>query len=140
MWRLRAALLGGLVAAISACDGGAWLRTGELRGFRELDAAEAHERLAGGRALLVQVHDRRLPGERQRGATLVEPEGPLPSWVLAAHEPVVVVAQSPESARRLAARLVRAGVAEVSIVRGGIEAWVAARGGSAERGGGRRET
>ncbi len=111
-----------LLAAV-LCAGCEWLETGGAPSFDEVEATEAQARVLAKAALLVQVRETGAPAFHVREAPLVELEGPLPPFLLAPEVPVLIVAHDARLARRLAARLVRAGVPGVSVVRGGLQAW-----------------
>jgi rhodanese-related sulfurtransferase len=116
-----------LALALAACEpGGA--PDGGLRSFGEMDAGAAVRLLAGGGARLLQVREVDGHAARLAGASLVDAAGSLPR-LPADSMPVLVVATRPQAARSLAARLVRDGVPRVAVVRGGIQAWLAASGG-----------
>jgi rhodanese-related sulfurtransferase len=116
-----------LALALAACEpGGA--PDGGVRTFGEMDAGAAVQLLAEGGARLLQVREVDRHAARLAGASLVDVAGSLPR-LPADPMPVLVVAARPQTARRLAARLVREGVPRVSVVRGGIQAWLAASGG-----------
>lgn len=112
-----------MLVATVLCAGCEWLETGGARSFDEIEAAEAQARVLAKAALLVQVRETEAPAVRVGDAPLVELEGPLPPFLAASQVPILIVAYDPTRARRLAARLVRAGVPRVSVVRGGLQAW-----------------
>lgn len=103
-----------------------------LRSFREVDPEAAWRLVSDNpRAVLVQA-DEPSPGTRpEPGALTLAAAKPLPDAVIQAESVVVVLAYERRAGRRLGARLARAGVAQVVVVRGGIPAWrAAAPGGS----------
>lgn len=114
-WLAAALVLGGL--GLAALDPGALLRLSGVRAIHSLDAEEAARLVESSRAVLLE-----LPA-RAEGR-----EGPLASGADAASAMVVVLADTPEAERREAARLARAGIQEVAVVRGGRAAWDAACG------------
>ncbi len=112
-----------LAAAATGCDAEAWLRARQARAFREVGAAEARRLVTGEDGLLLQ--DAASAGSTGwvTPARVLAAEGPLPEELVATQRPLVVVAGDDATARRLAARLVRAGAGSVAVVRGGVAAW-----------------
>jgi hypothetical protein len=88
--------------------------------FREVDAEKAGEAVHGG-ALLLQARGAQHPSRSTPGARLVTPEQPLDAGDLGRR--IVVVAEEPELALQLGARLARAGATRVAVVPGGLPAW-----------------
>jgi rhodanese-related sulfurtransferase len=135
-----AALVGVLAAA--------WLATGrpadaDRPHFREVSAPEGARLLATPGAVLVEVL---TPLHGVRGvarSTLAFADGPLPPALWPEGRPAasaVLLASEPAAGYRMAARLARAGIERVVVVRGGIEAWhglshLGAEADTAERGG-----
>ena len=65
-------------------------------------------------------------GERVSGTELLGSRAPLPPE-LTGSETVVILAEDVDEGLRMAARLARAGIQEVAVIRGGVAAWQAAR-------------
>lgn len=114
-----AGLLAALLAVTACGDVAASLLEGlGVRTLRRVPAEEARDALASGRARLVQ---RRAPEERLprlAGAAMLRDDEPPPAtW---AQEPTawLAVADDPEAAVALAARLRRAGLRRVGVVTG----------------------
>ncbi len=112
-----------LALALVACDVDGWLRARDVRAFREVEVSEAQRLLATGDAVLLEAVDSRRGARGLASARPVHPDRALPDGVVAGEAPVVVVAADTAAARRLAARLVRAGARNVAVVRGGVTAW-----------------
>jgi rhodanese-related sulfurtransferase len=121
----------GLVVVAAAGGVGGCLRERGVRTFDELGAAEAVERLGDAACVVVQPREPESRAPSVAGASFVDSAGPVPRGILEERRLVVVVASEPTAARRLAAQLVRAGVPRVAVVRGGIQAWMAAAPGGA---------
>jgi rhodanese-related sulfurtransferase len=104
------------------CDGGGWASLLDSPSFREVSAAEGHSLAQRTGAHVLQVGRSSQPPALLQGAFLVEVDG---DWPAEANEggPVVIVAAEPGAAFRLAARMARAGIQDVVVVDGGIEAW-----------------
>jgi len=102
------------IAAGSGCGAGA-------ASFREIDAGQGRELVAREGAQVVQVGHAPLSLAVREGARVVEAGEPWPPDLAAG--PVVIVAAEPEEGYRLAARMARAGIQEVAVVAGGVEAW-----------------
>ena len=115
----------GLAVAAVACGVGGCLRERGVRTFDELAAEEALQ-LDDAACMVVQVREPESRAPSVAGASFLDPAGPLPAGILQERRLVVVVASQAAAARRVAAQLVRAGVPRVAVVRGGIEAWLAA--------------
>jgi rhodanese-related sulfurtransferase len=122
MRRGRLLLACALLAPVAAgCDAAAWYRQLGTASFEELEPDVARAWLEGPGAALVQV---RGPGDEDRrlsDALIVAPDA-LPDLPPGARV-VVVVAEPPAEAYRLAARLARAGGRRVGVVEGGVAAW-----------------
>ncbi|MDJ0866218.1 MAG: hypothetical protein QNK03_08935 [Myxococcota bacterium] len=130
---LRAALwLAVPLATLLGCEPGAWWRASGVRTFEEVEVGEALRAWDGSDGLLVQVRDPDARLLRVAGARLLDPGEPLPEALSGGGKPVTIVAADVRDARRLAARIVRSGSRRVSVVRGGIEAWLAESPGAAE--------
>ncbi len=97
------------------------------RSFREVSATEGRRLLERPGAVLVQPLVTQKPGRIVRGAERIREGAPLPLPVDGAAAPVVVVAADVDAGFRAAARLARAGIEEVAVVRGGVAAWETAR-------------
>jgi rhodanese-related sulfurtransferase len=110
------------VGLLLGCDGGGWASLLDAPTFREVSAAEGHALAERAGAHLVQVGRPALAGPPIPGAALLEAGGDWPAD-LDDGAPVVIVASDPEAAFRLAARMARAGIQDVAVVDGGIEAW-----------------
>jgi rhodanese-related sulfurtransferase len=128
--------------AVAAAGAGGCLRERGVRTFDEIAAAQALQQLGDASGLLVQVRQADSQVPRVAGASLVDLEGELSGALLGEQRLVVLLAPEEATARRFAARLVRAGVPRVAVVRGGIQAWMATTPAgrppsSAERGGDR---
>jgi hypothetical protein len=104
------------------CDGGGWTSLNDVASFRRVDAAEGRALLGRPEARLLQVGRAERGHSVLPGASLVELDGDWPAE-LARGGPVVIVSSAPEAAFRLAARMARAGIQDVAVVDGGIEAW-----------------
>jgi len=115
----------GLAVAAVTCGVGGCMRERGVRTFDELAAEEALQ-LDDADCVVVQVREPESRAPSVAGASFLDPERPLPAGILRERRLVVVVASQATTARRLAAQLVRAGVPRVAVVRGGIEAWLAA--------------
>jgi len=89
--------------------------------FREVDASEGRELMSRQGAQVIQVGHAALSVAQREGARVVEAGGAWPADL--APGPVVIVAAEPEEGYRLAARMARAGIQEVVVVAGGVEAW-----------------
>jgi len=127
----------GLVVAAVTCGVAGCMRERGVRSFDELAAEEAL-RLDDADCIVVQVREPESRAPSVAGASFLDPAGPLPAGILRERRLVLVVASQATAARRLAAQLVRAGVPRVAVVRGGIEAWLAASPGAARAGALRR--
>jgi len=119
--RLLAAAALGVVLA--ACDPG-WLHERGLRVIREVSAGEGMRLLEDPGTALIQVRGDAWTGVRVEGTALVAEQDPLPEQVAGR---VVVLAEGLDEGMRMAARLSRAGIRDVAVVRGGVAAWQAAR-------------
>ncbi len=95
--------------------------------FREVSAAEGHRLLQRPGVVLVQALASRERGRPVQRAEPIGEDMSLPAGV-ADSAAVVVFAADPEAGVRLAARLARAGIQDISVVRGGVSAWLAAGG------------
>jgi rhodanese-related sulfurtransferase len=110
------------IGAALGCDGGGWTSLHQVASFRSVDAAE-------GRALVARPNARLLQVGRAAGAASVLPGAELveldADWPVDGKQagPIVIVSSAPEAAMRLAARMARAGIQDVVVVDGGIEAW-----------------
>jgi rhodanese-related sulfurtransferase len=125
--RMRRSL--GMIAAsalvLAACDAG-WLHERGLRVIREVDVGDGARLLEDPAAILLQVRGPDWKGPRVDGTELVASRDPLPPG-LAGSATVVILAEDFDEGLRMAARLSRAGIQEVAVVRGGVAAWQAAR-------------
>lgn len=110
-----------LTLAAPGCDAAAWYRHLGAASFEELEPNVARAWLEGPGAALVQVRGPGDPGGRLSNALVVAPDA-LPELPPEARV-VVVVAEPPAEAYRLAARLARAGGRRVGVVEGGGAAW-----------------
>jgi rhodanese-related sulfurtransferase len=133
MQATRAALgaLGGLGLALAGCGPLERALEGSAPAFEEVEAERALALIAAGDAALVQAAEAGPAPAPLDGASLVDPDAPLPQAVADEARTLLVVARDLAAARRLAARLARAGAPRVAVVQGGIQAWLAARGGGA---------
>ena len=107
------------------CDAPAGLAWLGMRSIREVPASDAAAWLDSDRAVVVQV---RHPDERLAplpGAHPMRPEDPLPDALgkeLGSGRWLLVVGSQDDEALRLAARLSRAGLSRVAVVRGDASA------------------
>lgn len=106
--------------ALACGDSAAWLERAGVHALAEVGPAEAAREAATGRARLVQrsAPDERLP-RLPHAVRLGDDEPPPASW-LEGGPRVLAIASRREDALRLAARLRRAGVPRVGIVRGDV--------------------
>lgn len=104
--------------------------------FQEVSAADGRRLLADPATVLVRLGAAWPSGER-REVALVDARAPLPPEA-ASGGPVLVLADDPAEALRLAARLARDGIEDVAVVRGGAAAWdaLATRAGETRAAGG----
>jgi len=124
-----------LIAALALAAGGCDTASGErlgwapsgLRVIREVSAGEGLRLLEDPETLLVQVRGPSRASHRVAGTEIVGARDPLPSHVAEASATVVILAEDASEGMRVAARLSRAGIQGVAIVRGGVAAWEAAR-------------
>jgi hypothetical protein len=115
------ALAFGAVAAGAACDAPHALAALGRPSFREVDARRGRDLVREEGALLLQARGESQPAHRVRGARMVAPGEPLAEDD--AGRRIVVVAEQPDLALRLGARLARAGRTGVTVVSGGLPAW-----------------
>jgi len=108
------------LAALLPIGAGAGCGTGTTS-FREVDAGQGRELAAREGAQVLQVGHAPLSSALREGARMVEAGGAWPRDLVAG--PVVIVAAEPAEGYRLAARMARAGIQEVVVVAGGVEAW-----------------
>ena len=125
----RALAVAALAVPLAACEPG-WLHEQGLRVIREVSAGEGVRLLEDPAAVLLQVRGDDWTGARVEGTALVAADDPLPQGL---EGRVVVLAEDLDQGLRLAARLSRAGIQDVSVVRGGVAAWQAARPSQAPR-------
>jgi rhodanese-related sulfurtransferase len=125
--RRRLGLLALLVLAV-ACEAG-WLHERGLRVIREVDVGEGDRLLEDPDAILLQVRGPGWKGPRLAGTEVLDASAPLPPG-LADSRTVVVLAEDLGEGLRMAARLSRAGIQGVAVVKGGVAAWQAAHAGS----------
>jgi hypothetical protein len=116
-----------LALLIFACDGETWLAMNDVPSFREVEAPEGRALAAQTGSHLLQVGRGAGAWTPLPGAQLLEPDEGWPSG-LEAGGPVVIVAREPAAGFRLAARMARAGIQDVVVVSGGLEAWQAPEG------------
>ena len=113
-----------LCAALLACHADTWPATGDAASFREMDPAQARRLADAGGAQVVQVgptrHQVAPTGALRVETNWVPPAGASGAWIL--------LAEQPEAALRVAARLARAGIQGIVVVVGGLEAWNQDRG------------
>jgi rhodanese-related sulfurtransferase len=128
---LPAPLLGLLALASVGCDAGSGDREGwglpGMRVIREVSAGEGLRLLEDAETVLVQVREPSRRSHRVAGTEIVNALDPLPIQVTESSATVVILAEDASEGMRVAARLSRAGIQDVAIVRGGIAAWEAAR-------------
>jgi len=125
-WRgvsVRVALIAVLLACGTSCGPGG-PAVGAGRSFAEIDVSAAARSLEQDQARLVQVRDPEFADARIGAAAMLGPGESVPNAWLAEARPILVIAHDGAAARRLAARLLRLGAARVSVVRGGIGAWL----------------
>ena len=118
---LLATLLGGLA---TGCQGEEELDWLGVRRMRTIPVEQARVWLRHGRAQAVQrsAPDERLPALSD--ASRLRPDDPVPGSLVEAGKPVLVIATERDDALSLAARLARAGVADVRVVTGERKALV----------------
>ncbi len=118
----------GVIAALAllacACDAG-WLQGHGLRVIREVSVREGARLLEDPAALLLQVRSQGS-SVRVEGTALLAARDPLPEGLIAPAPAVVILAEDLREGMAMAARLSRAGVRDVAVVRGGVAAWLAA--------------
>jgi rhodanese-related sulfurtransferase len=98
-----------------------------IRLIREVSAGEGLRLLEDPETVLVQVREPTRRTNRVAGTEIVSARDPLPSHVTESSATVVILAEDASEGMRVAARLSRAGIRDVAIVRGGVAAWEAAR-------------
>ncbi len=123
--RCSAGWLAALALVLAACDAG-WLHERGLRVIREVDVGGGARLLEDPTAVLLQVRGPDWRGPRVEGTELVASREPLPAELAGASH-VVILAEDVGEGLRMAARLSRAGIQRVAVVRGGVAAWQAAR-------------
>lgn len=124
-----------LIAALALASGGCDTGTGDrvgwvvpgMRVIREVSAGEGLRLLEDPETILVQVREPTRSSHRVAGTEIVGARDPLPSFVTGSSATVVILAEDASEGMRVAARLARAGIQGVAIVRGGVAAWEAAR-------------
>ena len=120
-----------LALVSSGCDPGSVDREGwslpGMRVIREVSAGEGLRLLEDDETVLVQVRELTRRTHRVAGTEIVSARDPLPSHVTESSATVVILAEDEREGMRVAARLSRAGIQDVAIVRGGVAAWEAAR-------------
>lgn len=119
----RAAASAGFLASLAflACDGAIWLSAHQVAHFREVELEEARRIAARPDARVFQT----VPhggGRAVPGAEIVLPGQGWPPQVEDAG-PVIILAVDVEDGYRLAARLARSGIQDVTVYTGDIEAW-----------------
>jgi hypothetical protein len=112
-----------LCVATAGCEMESWLQARHVRTFREMDAGEARRLVAERRGVLVQAVESVGVVGQVVTARLVPARGPVPPALAGDPGSLVVLADRADTARRLAARLVRAGASRVAVVQGGVAAW-----------------
>jgi rhodanese-related sulfurtransferase len=122
---VRAGVLALLGLAVAACDPG-WLETRGLHVIREVSVGEGARLLEDPEAQLIQVRGPEWTGVRVAGTSLVAARDPLPPELADGAVRIIVLAEELDQGLRMAARLSRAGIQEVAVVRGGVAAWQAA--------------
>ena len=125
----RVLAVAALAIPLAACEAG-WLHERGLRVIREVSASEGARLLEDPAAVLIQVRGEDWTGVRVEGTALVAEHDPLPEGL---EGRVVVLAEDLDQGMGMAARLSRAGIQDVSVVRGGVAAWQAARPSQAPR-------
>ena len=113
--------------ALAGCD--TVLRPGDadLHLIREVSAGDGMRLLADPETVLVQVLEPKRTAGRVAGTQIVSARDPIPSHIAETSATVVILAEDAREGLRVAARLVRIGIQDVAIVRGGVAAWEAAR-------------
>lgn len=115
-----------LALCACACDAG-WYQDHGLRVIREVSVREGARLLEDPAALLLQVRGPGRAGVRVEGTALLAARDPLPERLGGPTPAVVILAEDLREGMAMAARLSRAGVREVAVVRGGVAAWLAAQ-------------
>lgn len=124
---MRSAVLPVALVALGvlACEPTGWLRGVGAHVIREVSAPEGMRLIAAPEVVLVQVRSAGDTAGRVAGTEILGTLDPVPERI-ARGAAVVILAESTEEGLRAAARLVRAGIEDVSVVRGGVSAWEAA--------------
>ena len=117
----------GLGIGLGGCDDPS--RSGHLglRVIREVSAGDGMRLLEDPETVLVQVLDPRRSAGRVAGTEIVSARDPIPAHIAETSATVVILAEDAREGIKVAARLIRVGIQDVAVVRGGVAAWEAAR-------------